>query len=222
MPSKPMRFRGGGRLGEGPDHLVDVPRRHRGAVRTAVEAHAGRALGGDAGRQAPGLARHARVPQLRHDAAARAMDLVDDPGPAGQRVRSVEVRHIVVRRRGRAVDEGALGDDQPGPAGRPPRVVRGDVLTRHPARREAPGHRRHGDPVPEGQIPEGERPSQKLCGSRVLVRRHRHRALLRCDKSSCKSSWRHNRNTFTSVSAVRWPGGRHRHGRRGYGGAGRC
>jgi hypothetical protein len=81
-------------------------------------------------------------------------------GPAFQRRLAVHHRDRRRIERRRVVDAGALGDDQPGAAFRPPPVIARDVRSRHAAGGELPRHRRHPDAVAQREATDLERREQ--------------------------------------------------------------
>ncbi len=151
-------LRGGGRVGEGGDDVVQVLPGHRPAGGlVGADAQSGGADGGGVreGRAAL-LADHADVPELRHDRAARRVHRLGDLRPARQLLLAVEAGHpVAVTGRGVA-DVRALGDDQADARGGTAGVVRHDVLAGDAARGELPGHRRHDDAVGDGQAVQGD------------------------------------------------------------------
>ena len=171
VESQALRVRGG--LTEGLDDAADMLARHRlrmleaglGQAREAAHGQARRAGArqlrmGRLGR----VARHADMPELRHDLAADLMHRVDDTQPAIER-RTVEVRYVDAHGRDGVVDHRAFGDDQAGAAFGAPPVIGRDLRAGNAAWRHLPGHRRHHDAVGEAELAQGERAEERGDGS---------------------------------------------------------
>ncbi len=160
VESDPLGGRGG--LGERADDGVQVAPGHRPArALGAVQPDPGGADGGGVGeRRVALLAHHADVPELRHDGAARRVDVLGDAGPPVQLLLAVEARDVVALPGGLVADVRPLGDDQADARGGAAGVVRAHVLPGHAARGELAGHRGHDDAVGHGQPVDRDGPGQ--------------------------------------------------------------
>lgn len=160
-------LRGGGRLGEGADDVVQVLPGHRPAGGLLLaDAQTGGADGGGLGEGRPALlADHADVPELRHDRAARRVHRLGDLRPARELLLAVEPGDAVAESGRGVADVGALGHDQPDARGGPARVVREHVLAGDAARGEHAGHRRHRDAVGDGQAVQRDGPGEDARGT---------------------------------------------------------
>ncbi|MNF47011.1 hypothetical protein D3C76_487090 [compost metagenome] len=85
----------------------------------------------------------AHMPQLWHDLAPFGMHGIDHFFPAGQRIFTVEARHIGVAIGSLVADGGALGDDQADTGRSTAAIVFDDLGVRHATRGKRTGHRGH-------------------------------------------------------------------------------
>ena len=103
-----------------------------------------------------GLAQDAHVPELRKDPGALGVDGVHDAFPAREGRLAVQRRNRIGTRGGEIPQRRAFGDDQTGAAAGACGVVGGDVVTRGAPGAHLARHRRHDDPVRQGQLTELE------------------------------------------------------------------
>jgi hypothetical protein len=165
-----------GAAGKGVDHPADMLARHRLRMLEAGLGHAREAAHGQARRARARqlrvgslgrVARHADMPELRHDLAADLMHRVDDTQPAIE-CRTVEVRDVDAHGRDEVVDHRAFGDDQPGAAFGAPPVIGCDLRAGNAASRLLPSHRRHHDAVGEAELAQDEWAEERGDGSAAL------------------------------------------------------
>ncbi len=101
---------------------------------------------------------HADVPKLRENPPAGRMDLLGNPPPSGQGLRTVEVWNVGIEARHGMIDQRSLGDDQRDAAFRAPAIIGGHIRAWHAVGRERTRHRRHHDAIRKRQAFQLKRP----------------------------------------------------------------